>query len=276
MECSEPGAIRDEELLAYSAGERVRPAVAEHLTHCERCAAQLAAYQRMELRLSGKLHRWDCPSPQVLGEYQLGMLDQQQAAAINNHLRACMRCAAEVATLMEFLAHDPWLVEQAPAPQPHSVVQPSSLNNHISTQRVKQTLRQLGDQAHGEVRRIIATLLPAQPRLAYQRDAAQQTATWPRRYAAADLSISLQLESSPDRRNTLQLIGFVTRKGATLEALQGTPVQLSSSTHVVFTQQIDELGNFVFSALAPATYTLELHFADTIIFIDQLPVTVQD
>jgi hypothetical protein len=69
------------------------------------------------------------------------------------------------------------------------------------------------------------------------------------------------------------LIGFVTRKGAALEALQGTPVQLSSPTQVVYTQQIDALGNFVFSALAPAAYSLELHFADSIIVIDQLPVT---
>jgi hypothetical protein len=276
MECSEPGAIRDEELLAYSAGEKVRPAVAEHIAHCERCAAQLAAYRRMELSLSGKLYRWDCPSPQTLGEYQLGLLDQQQASAVKNHLRACMRCAAEVATLTEFLANDPWLVEPAPAVEQRSAVQSSPLNNHVSAQRVKQTLRQLGDQAHNEVRRIVATLLPAQPRLAYQRDAAQQTTAWPRRYAAEDVNISLQLESSPDRRNTLQLIGFVSRKGTTLEALQGTPVQLSAPAHVVFTQQVDELGNFVFSALAPAIYTLELHFADSIIVIDQLPVTAQD
>jgi hypothetical protein len=276
MECSEPGAIRDEELLAYSAGEKVRPAVVEHLAHCKRCAAQLAAYQRMELRLSEKLYRWDCPPSQTLGEYQLGLLDQQQAALVKNHLRTCLHCAAEAATLTEFLAHDPWLVEQAqPSPQ-RSTVQPSSLNNHLSTERVKRTLRQLGDHAHGEVRRIVATLLPAQPRLAYQRDAAQQTTTWPRRYAAEDVSISLQLESSPDQRNALQLIGFVTRKGATLEALQGMPVQLSSPSHVVFTQQIDELGNFIFSELAPATYSLELHFADCIIVIDQLPVTAQD
>jgi hypothetical protein len=218
MECSEPGAIRDEELLAYSAGEKVRPAVVEHLAHCKRCAAQLAAYQRMELRLSEKLYRWDCPPSQTLGEYQLGLLDQQQAALVKNHLRTCLHCAAEAATLTEFLAHDPWLVEQAqPSPQ-RSTVQPSSLNNHLSTERVKRT----------------------------------------------------------DQRNALQLIGFVTRKGATLEALQGMPVQLSSPSHVVFTQQIDELGNFIFSELAPATYSLELHFADCIIVIDQLPVTAQD
>ena len=31
MECNTPGVIRDEELLAFAAGEKVRPAVEAHL-----------------------------------------------------------------------------------------------------------------------------------------------------------------------------------------------------------------------------------------------------
>ncbi|HYU71749.1 MAG TPA: hypothetical protein VEL31_03625, partial [Ktedonobacteraceae bacterium] len=61
MECIEPGAIRDEELLAYLAGERVRPVVAQHLTKCQHCSSQLANYRQIELMLTGKLYRWDCP-----------------------------------------------------------------------------------------------------------------------------------------------------------------------------------------------------------------------
>ena len=71
MECSEPGAIRDEELLAYLAGEKVRPKVEQHLARCQRCTAQLAAFERLELALTSKLYRFDCPPSQVLGEYQL-------------------------------------------------------------------------------------------------------------------------------------------------------------------------------------------------------------
>src|SRR5690348_15054930 len=76
MECSKQGAIRDEELLAYLAGEKVRPFVVQHLAECQRCAAQLAAYQRIELTLTSKLYRWDCPPSQVLGEYYLGLLSK--------------------------------------------------------------------------------------------------------------------------------------------------------------------------------------------------------
>src|SRR5438309_10603318 len=116
MECSEPGAIRDEELLAYLAGEKVRPKVVRHLARCQRCTAQLAAYERVELALTSKLYRWDCPPSQVLGEYQLGLLSKELTAAVNNHLAMCVLCATEVATLTEFLAHEPLLTERAPVP----------------------------------------------------------------------------------------------------------------------------------------------------------------
>src|SRR5438270_14060409 len=109
MECSEPGAIRDEELLAYLTGEQVRPGVRQHLTHCQYCSARLAEYRRMEQSLTSKLYRWDCPPTQILGEYQLGLLSNEMVAAVRLHLGVCIHCAAEVTTLSEFLASDPVL-----------------------------------------------------------------------------------------------------------------------------------------------------------------------
>jgi hypothetical protein len=269
MECSEPGTIRDEELLAYLAGERVRPVVEQHLGHCQRCSAQLAEYRRIEQTLVKKLYRWDCPSNLTLGEYQTGLLDREHAMAVKLHLSQCVLCAAEVATLTEFLADDPMLVERVP-------VRPTSLNNHRQTSHeVRDVLSQLVDRSREQVRRIKATLVPAQPRLAYQRNVAQ-TSIWPRRYTAEDISISIQVERGTGRKEDLQVIGFVTRKGATLEALQGIPVLLSLQSNTVYTQSIDELGNFVFSSIAPATYTLELQFPENTVVIEQLPIALQD
>jgi len=274
MECSEPGTIRDEELLAYLAGERVRPAVEQHLGQCQRCSAQLAEYRRIERTLVSKLYRWDCPSNLTLGEYQLGLLDKEDVTAVKLHLSQCVLCAAEVATLTEYLANDPMLVERAPL-SPVSV-RPSSLNNHRpAAPEVNGVLDRLLGQSREQVRHIKATLLPPQPRFAYQRNVAQSS-VWPRRYTAEDFSISIQVERGAGRREALQLIGFVTRKGVALEALQGVPVLLSSQSDTVYTQNIDELGNFVFSAISPATYTLELQFPESTIVIEQLPVAVQD
>ncbi len=101
-------------------------------------------------------------------------------------------------------------------------------------------------------------------------------ALWPRNYSAEDVNISLQVEQGAGRRGSLQLIGFVTRQGMALGTLQGTPVRLSSQADMVSTQNIDELGNFVFSSLVPATYTLELQFPEATIVIDQLIVTSLD
>ncbi|HYU71340.1 MAG TPA: hypothetical protein VEL31_01555 [Ktedonobacteraceae bacterium] len=280
MECTKPGAIRDEELLAYLAGENVRPFVVQHLAECQHCSSQMAAYQRVELALTSKLYRWDCPPSQVLGEYQLGLLSKELTAAVKNHLAMCVLCATEVATLTEFLAHDPLLTERAPVPSV-SVQTSSPHNNHRSGQGTKGVLDRLGDRSRAGVRRIVATLLPPQPRFAYQREISQAT-LWPRRYSAEDLSISIQVERGTSHRDTLQLIGLVTRKGEALGVLQGTPVLLSaqevgiSFAGTQYMQSIDELGNFIFSSIAPATYTLELQFPESIVVIDQLPLALQD
>jgi len=280
MECTKPGAIRDEELLAYLAGENVRPFVVQHLAECQHCSSQMAAYQRVELALTSKLYRWDCPPSQVLGEYQLGLLSKELTAAVKNHLAMCVLCATEVVTLTEFLAHDPLLTERAPVPSV-SVQTSSPHNNHRSGQGAKGVLDRLSDRSRAGVRRIVATLLPPQPRFAYQREISQAT-LWPRRYSAEDLSISIQVERGTSHRDALQLIGLVTRKGEALGVLQGTPVLLSaqevgiSFAGTQYMQSIDELGNFIFSSIAPATYTLELQFPESTVVINQLPLALQD
>jgi hypothetical protein len=267
MECIEPGAIRDEELFAFLAGEIVRPTVQQHLARCQSCSAKLADFRRVERSLTRKLYRWDCPANQELGEYQFGLLDNERATAVKLHLSSCVLCSAEIATLSQFLANDPMLVERVS-------VQPSLSNNHV-IRAVKPLVSHLRDVSSGQIRRIIATYLPPQPRLAFQREVAS-TEVWPRSYSAEDFNISIQLDRSTSRRDSLQLIGLVTRKGSSLESLQGIPVVLSSQTNTVYKQNIDELGNFVFSSISPASYTLELQLPDCTIVIEQLPVALQD
>ena len=267
MECSEPGTIRDEELLAYLAGDVVRPVVQQHLSRCQSCSAKLEDFRRVERSLTRKLYRLDCPSNQVLGEYQLGMLSNEQASSVKLHLSTCVLCSVEVATLSQFLANDPMLVERA-------TIQPSLSNNHGS-HAVTPAMSNLRNIASGQIRRVVATFIPPQPRFAYQREIAS-TEVWPRSYSAEDFHISIQLDKGTGRNDSLQLIGFVTRKGSSLGSLQGIPVVLSTETDVVYKQNIDELGNFVFASISPATYTLELQLPDSTIVIEKLPVDLQD
>src|SRR5204863_236247 len=87
---------------------------------------------------------------------------------------------------------------------------------YLAGEYVKQVLDQLRGQAEAGVRRIIAVLVPPQPRPMYGvrgADATLQGATWPRLYAAEGINISLQVEHGSGRQDKLQLIGLVTRKG---------------------------------------------------------------
>jgi len=280
MECSEPGAIRDEELLAYMDGAKVRPAVLAHLARCQYCSSQLAAYQRIDRKLTQRLYRWDCPTNQILGEYQLGLLSGEQAAEVQDHLTRCALCAAEVVILTNFMANDPLIVSPVLISQQVA----NHAHNSHSVHEAKQMVEQWRTQGIASVRRIVATLLSTQPRLAYQRDVMDATAQWPRRYSAEGLTISLQVERTPQhahQRGSLQLLGFVTSDGKALEDLQGTSVLLSSQTKVgderdlaVRSQVIDDLGNFLFSALEPDTYVLEFQLPERVVAIEQLSLTM--
>src|SRR5205085_5837614 len=215
------------------------------------------------------------------GEYELGLLSNEVAADVKRHLRTCALCAAEVVTLADFLTDDATLVEHPALPRHKDPVSPPSHNSHGPAHVAKRTLDHIREQSSDGMRRIIANLLPPQPRFAHQREVGNvlntlESVTWPRRYSAEDISISVAVERETSRRDSLQLIGFVTRNGAALEALQGLPVLLASQAKVQYTQNVDELGNFVFSSVIPATYTLELQFPDRTIVIDALPVTIQD
>ncbi len=272
MECSNPGAIRDEELFAYLEGESVRPAVRQHIAACQYCSSQAKTYQRLERTLIQNLYRWDCPPNQVLGDYQFGLLSPQQAVEVKSHLSMCVLCKAEVAQLGEFLANDPMLVPQG------QVVARPAVNAVRPAQEVRRALDGLRDASLAGVRRIIATLVPEQPRVAMQRNGAQQLAAWPRRYSAEDVNVSIQVERGTAAKDMLQVIGFVARKGTTLEALDGTPVKLIQQTATATREEaepIDDLGNFVFPAVMAGNYTMEIHFKEGIVVIDQLPIEIQ-
>lgn len=260
MECSEPGIIRDEELFAYLAGEKVRPAVAQHIALCPYCSSQVAVYQRIEQFLLKRLYRYDCPSSLVLGDYQLGLLDSPANEQVARHLESCVHCAHELTTLGVFLQ------QEASVP----VEQVSTSSNHHHVRHRQPPLQQT---VSSNVQRVMAILLPPLPHPALVREAAQSASPWPRRYEAQDVHIVMQLEEIPGQNMAFQLIGFVTRDDTALQALQGIQVRLSSASQVIYTQQIDDLGNFIFSPLSPALYEMELRFPDRIVVIDQLEIT---
>lgn len=278
MECSEPGAIRDEELIAYFEGEKVRPMVAMHLAHCQECSSRLVMYRGIERKLVRRLYRWDCPSNQILGEYQLGMLDNHLLQPVQAHLMRCVLCAAELATLTHFLTADPLLEPRVKVEELVPAVPGPELSRDAfyPVEDAKRRLEYIREQTLTGMRRIAAWLIPTQPGLAYQRGSTPQVVSWPRNYLAEDVTISLQLEQSLKQRGSWQLIGFVSRQGLAVEALQGTLTQLMTTEGVIQQQQIDDLGNVIFADLAPALYTMEVYLPEGTVVVDQLEVQTQE
>src|SRR5262245_50156781 len=105
MSCSAPPPLSDDEITAALEGQ-AEPAVLQHLSRCPACAARLAQAQRVEEMLMNRLFRWDCPTPQQLGQYYLKHLTEPERQGITRHLEWCVRCQSEIETLQTFMGAD--------------------------------------------------------------------------------------------------------------------------------------------------------------------------
>jgi hypothetical protein len=190
-----------------------------------------AGPEDFERELRRSLFRFDCPDAQTLGEYQLGMVDEGDRVRIASHAADCDECLAELQTLRGYLA--------------------------ASTDVPEPTL--------SRVRRIVATLFAPRPGLAYGglRGGAD---TLTRVYEADDVTITLGPGQSRD-----SLLGLVVlAANQSPEALDGQAVRLLPRDGAPIRTQIDDLGNFEFTALAPGLYALEIDLPDGVVVIEEL------
>ncbi|MCC6616923.1 MAG: zf-HC2 domain-containing protein [Anaerolineae bacterium] len=92
-----------EEALSLALDGLADKAIQNHLASCPGCAARLAEMKQFEDALMKRLARFDCPPAQQLTDFQFGMLDSANAAAVRQHLAICPRCQDELALLIPFL-----------------------------------------------------------------------------------------------------------------------------------------------------------------------------
>src|SRR5687768_13842228 len=138
MPCKNPPPLNDEILSAVLDGDAA-PEVLAHLESCADCAARLALARRFEGALSQRLHRWDCPPAQQLGDYHIGLVSFAEQRRIATHLEVCVACSAEIEELRVFLA------EEAPVP-------------------VRETRPEIAPvERPGRLRSLVAQLLPRTP-----------------------------------------------------------------------------------------------------------------
>jgi hypothetical protein len=98
MECSLPPALTDEQLFSVL-DEEADEATLAHLARCLYCQERIREAAQLETTLGQALHRWDCPTAQVLGDYLLGLLLPEAADDVVAHLAICSRCRQELQDL---------------------------------------------------------------------------------------------------------------------------------------------------------------------------------
>jgi anti-sigma factor RsiW len=207
MRCSDPPPLTEDQITAALDGE-AEPAIYDHLAQCEGCAARLAQAQQIERALKAGLQRWDCPTPQQLGDYHLGLVGQADAHAITRHLEHCARCSDEIEELRMFLIAD--ASPRRPAARPPARPRPLWPTE------------------------LIARLLPRTPALAVRG------ATGPIKAEANGVTIFLDVQPAAEGR--VMLTGQVVADG--MERWVGALVELRQAGKLCATAALDDLGSF--------------------------------
>jgi hypothetical protein len=102
MTCITPPALSDE-ALSLALDGLADAKTQQHLDQCSGCAERLARMRHFESALQTRLRRFDCPSPQDLADFHIGMLEERDTEAVREHLVHCPRCQAEINMLRQFL-----------------------------------------------------------------------------------------------------------------------------------------------------------------------------
>ncbi len=219
MTCSIPPPLTSDQLSA-ALDDLAEPDVLAHLAGCAHCARRLADARAFERRLSARLYRWDCPSPDELAEYARGRSVSPQSLA--DHLAGCARCAGELADLRAFLA-------DAAAPNPLPAAAPPR-RPIAAPQR-------------------IARLLPHQPAAALRG-----AGDGPLVANAGDVTIFLDFQPRAD--GLLEAQGQLVADDQA--AWEGALAELRQGGALVATAAVDDLGSFQLAALAPGSAELRV------------------
>ncbi len=243
MMCSHPGTVAAEDLVAYASGDvDIDRRVAEHVQGCPGCAETMEAYRQTETVLRRALFRFDCPSPQTIGEYELRLLGPGEMTAAAAHTLDCAYCTDELRTLRSFLAT------------------PTAPETSIS----------------GSLARVVAALVvPGRWAPAGLAGALRSTGdAGSAVYQAGELTVRVSPGPRPTQVGAVSLVGVVLAEGAnasprgqaTLLAEAGGSTAGTAGLSV----EIDDLGSFTFDAVPAGTYTLELRLADRVVVIEGL------
>jgi len=263
MVCVRSTKVSDSELLAYLAGD-ADAAISAHLTLCHTCQQRATALAAQERRLTVNLYRRECPPSLTLSEYQLGLLSATESRTIARHLHTCPRCTNELQMLTDYLtAVAPTLaVEPTPGLLARARILVARLVEDLPNFDTIDGLLGGASLATAGVRgdagaHLVYAVDEVQVIIDVQTDGQQP---------AHRVLLGLLLGLADPQQITAQLWSAeqsvadsrVTTAPET-KPQSAAPVQrLEARTKPVATTTVDELGNFVLTALTPGSYDLIL------------------
>ena len=192
---------------------------------------------KFEDKLGAALYRATCPDSLVLGEYHLGVLDEDSRAEVRQHLAECPHCTLELSQLESF------------ARETAADLEPSMI------ERVKIWIAQRMPES-GDTRSGMAPAL-----------ALRGTDEGPLFYQAGDAQLTIEIQDDPDHPGRRSLLGLV--MGVEPDDMQ---VQLFQDGELVVSAEVDDLGNFVIFDLSPGHYELILAATSVEIHVQDLAV----
>ncbi|MFQ5856036.1 MAG: hypothetical protein ACE5LU_10370 [Anaerolineae bacterium] len=242
MTCTSPPELDDIQLLTYVDSEADQQVVA-HIDRCPHCREKARRLARLQDRLTARLFRVTCPSPEELGEYHLQVLPSERADAVARHLAECPHCTHEVVQLKAYLR------ELAPTLEPSRLGQVK--------ERARVLIAQLVSGGEGGA-------LPLAPVPAGIRGEEEG----PYIYQAGDVQIAIEVQDDTDQPHRRVILGLVTGTEDTrvLEA------HLWQADQSLVTVPVDDLGNFVIPHLVRGDHELIISGPDMEIHIQSLEV----
>lgn len=227
-------------LLAWLDGAAPKD-VDDHLLACAYCRARAGVLAGIEGNLMSALFRVDCPTTELLGEFQLGLLDRLERDPIAEHLKTCPYCTNELEMLEGYLV----LVG--------SEIEPRKSDG---------------------IRTIIARLLPLNGFSSNQIQALTPATLGVRGshkpqaiYEAQGTQLAMSISSNPEHRGFMDIFGIITGQSE-----KYSDVYIKSGEHIISKGVVDATGQFTLEGIPTGTYSLMLESADLRIQVDDLEV----
>lgn len=234
--CVEPATVTKDDLVAFARGD-AGPIATAHIERCPSCMSHARFYRHADQVLLTALFRRGCPPALTLGEYAIDLLPAEQRRTVAEHLVDCPHCLAESREVRNFMKQ-PDVVDQRVGP-------------------------------FERLRRVLATplMLPTGAPIRLRGDQDGKNLT----YIADGVRLTVSIQEGGRGAVGHVLVGLVEH-----DSNQATPLEMRAALYrddiLVQTENVDDLGNFIFAHVPAGPYRIEVTVPSATVYIEGIDV----